>query len=267
MGSAEFIAYVDESGDRGFVFKEDGSGSTRWFVVSAVVVRRDDDRRLVDCLREVRTVLKLDPKKELHFVDLKHQQRIPLMTRIGKLPIQLVSVLVYKPTLKSRDWYSREKESLYRYCSRLLAERVSRLCREQEAQADGRRCELVFSNRGGMSYDELCGYFRRLRDGRESDQGWGKIDWSVVDPDHGIFPVEHARRAGLQIADAVASATHYAVKVGPYGEVEPAYVRYITGGFYRSSGRVLDAGLKLWVEGNQDELPGVRDLKDILQPR
>ena len=32
---SSFIAYVDESGDEGFVFNPDGSGSSRWFVLSA----------------------------------------------------------------------------------------------------------------------------------------------------------------------------------------------------------------------------------------
>jgi hypothetical protein len=35
--AASFVVYIDESGDEGFVFKPDGSGSSRWFVLGAAV--------------------------------------------------------------------------------------------------------------------------------------------------------------------------------------------------------------------------------------
>ncbi len=41
---SSFIAYIDESGDEGFHFKDDGRGSSRWFVLSAVVFRRTEER-------------------------------------------------------------------------------------------------------------------------------------------------------------------------------------------------------------------------------
>ncbi len=54
---ASFIAYVDESGGEGFVFNADGSGSSRWFVLSAAVIRQTNDLRMVSCLKEVRGLL------------------------------------------------------------------------------------------------------------------------------------------------------------------------------------------------------------------
>jgi len=74
---ASFVAYVDESGDEGFVFNADGSGSSRWFVLSAAVIRQTNDLDMVKCLKEVRTVLQKAPKTPLHLVDLKHEQRVP----------------------------------------------------------------------------------------------------------------------------------------------------------------------------------------------
>ena len=84
---SSFIAYVDESGDEGFVFNADGSGSSRWFVLSAAVIRRTNDLQMVQCLKEVREVLKKEPKTPLHFVDLKHEQRVPYIRRVEKWPI------------------------------------------------------------------------------------------------------------------------------------------------------------------------------------
>jgi len=82
---SSFIAYVDESGDEGFVFNADGSGSSRWFVLSAAVIRRTNDLRMVSCLKDVRSVLKKEPKTALYFVDLKHEQRVPYIRRVGEL--------------------------------------------------------------------------------------------------------------------------------------------------------------------------------------
>jgi len=47
---ASFIVYIDESGDEGFVFRPDGTGSTRWFVLSAAVIRQSNDLQMVACL-------------------------------------------------------------------------------------------------------------------------------------------------------------------------------------------------------------------------
>ena len=52
-----FVVYIDESGDEGFVFNGDGSGSSRWFVLSAAVIRKVNDLQMVSCLKEVRNVL------------------------------------------------------------------------------------------------------------------------------------------------------------------------------------------------------------------
>ena len=49
---ASFRAYIDESGDEGFVFRNDGSGSSRWFVISALVGRVKDDLQVVNCLKK-----------------------------------------------------------------------------------------------------------------------------------------------------------------------------------------------------------------------
>ena len=54
---SSFVTYIDESGDEGFVFNPDGSGSSRWFVISAVVFRKANDLQSVACLKEVRGLL------------------------------------------------------------------------------------------------------------------------------------------------------------------------------------------------------------------
>jgi hypothetical protein len=59
--TASFVAYVDESGDEGFKFLPNEQGSSRWFVLSAMVIRREKDLQVVaDTLEAKRVPLAAD---------------------------------------------------------------------------------------------------------------------------------------------------------------------------------------------------------------
>ena len=243
-----FIAYIDESGDEGFVFNADGSGSSRWFVLSAAVIRQANDLQMVSCLNDVRHLLQKEPKSPLHFVDLKHEQRVPYVRRVGELPIRTVSVLIYKPLISEPETFQNQKYLLYRYATRMLLERVSWLCRDQRRAGEGDGfTEVIFSNRSNMSYAEIRDYLRLLRQQSEVNPQQVQIDQSVIDPDR-IRSVDHAKLAGLQVADAVASGLHFAVKVNKYGESEPSYLPHLKKSLYRHNGQVLGYGIKVWPE-------------------
>lgn len=243
-----FIAYVDESGDEGFVFRPDGTGSSRWFVLSAVVIRQTNDLRMVDCLKSVREVLGKPAKTPLHFVDLKHEQRVPYIRRVGELPIRTVSVLVCKPLIAEPEKFQNTKFLLYRYATRLLLERVSWLCRDQRRVAEGDGgTEIIFSNRSNMSYDEIRNYLRVLLNQAEANPQGVQIDGSVIAPER-IRAVEHSKLAGLQVADAVASGLHFALKINRYGETETSYLTHLKKTLYRHKAQAVGYGIKLWPE-------------------
>ena len=246
--SASFIAYVDESGDEGFVFNADGSGSSRWFVLSAAVIRQTNDLEMVSCLKEVRKVLQKAPKTPLHFVDLKHEQRVPYIRRVGELPLRTVSVVIYKPLIREPEKFQNTKYLLYRYATRLLLERVSWLCRDQRRTGEGDGfCEVVFSNRSNMSYDEIRDYLRLLLQQSEANPQQVQIDRTVIVPER-IRAVEHSKLAGLQVADAIASGLHFALKVNRYGETETAYLPHLKKTLFRHKGEAMGYGLKVWPE-------------------
>ena len=245
---SSFIAYVDESGDEGFVFNADGSGSSRWFVLSAAVIRQTDDLQMVSCLKEVRSVLKKESKTPLHFVDLKHEQRVPYIRRVGELPIRTVSVLVYKPLIAEPEKFQNTKYLLYRWATRLLLERVSWLVRDQRRPGEGDGfTDVIFSNRSNMSYEDIRDYLRLLLKESEANPSQVQIDKTVIDPDR-ISAVEHSKLAGLQVADAVASGFHFALKVNRYGETETGYLPHLKKTIYRHKAEALGYGLKLWPE-------------------
>ena len=246
MSGFSFRAYVDESGDEGFVFNADGSGSRRWLVLSAVVVRLRNDLKLVETLKTARQLLGRQPKQQLHFADLKHEQRVPYARLIADAPIRTVSVLIHKPCIKEPEKFRSEKFLLYRYATRYLLERVSWLCRDQriEGEGDG-QTDLVFSNRSIMSYEDLRSYLRLLKG--QSDPMDVRIDWNVIAPEN-VRAVNHDQLAGLQVADAVASSFYYAVTINRYGEAEDKYARLLLRTVYQHKKVKLGYGLKFWPE-------------------
>jgi hypothetical protein len=240
-----FVAYIDESGDEGFVFHPDGGGSSRWIVLSALVMRKENDMQVVKVAKEARQLFAKPDKHPLHFRDLKHDQRVALARMIGQMSSRTVSVLVHKPSIPEPENFQQEAYSLYHYASRLLLERVSWLCRDHRRKQhpqDG-LVELIYSNRSAMSYEALRNYLQQLRG--DSAQKEIRIDWSVVDPVN-VKAVNHDQLAGLQLADAVATSAFYAVTSNRFGDVEDRYLRLLGNTVYRHEGRAEGYGLKFW---------------------
>lgn len=240
--SNSFVAYIDESGDEGFTFRPDGSGSSRWLVLSALVMRQENDRLVVQVANEARKLLRKPPKHPLHFRDLKHEQRVALAKLIGQMPSRTVSVLIHKPSIPDPENFQREAYSLYRYASRLLLERVSWLCRDHKRKDVGNgQVELIYSNRSAMSYEDLRNYLEQLRLGKDV-----RIEWGVINP-AAVRAVNHDQLAGLQLADAVATSAYYAVTPNFYGDTEDRYLRLLAPTIYRQDKNNMNGyGLKFW---------------------
>ncbi len=177
--SATFIVYIDESGDEGFSFNK---GSSDWFVLSAVVTRAARDLEVVKLVDRVRTNLSKPNKKPLHFRDLRHEHRLPYIAEIAKADLRTVSILVHKPSLKEPEKF-QERYRLYFYATRYLLERISWYCRDHKTAHDSGdgSATIVFSNRSGMSYEELRKYLNYLKE--QTDIFDVRIDWSVINLD------------------------------------------------------------------------------------
>lgn len=63
-----------------------------------------------------------------------------------------------------------------------------------------------------------------------------------------LATVATSHLGSLQVADAVASGVHFALKVNRYGETETAYLPHLKATLYRNKGRALGYGLKFWPE-------------------
>ncbi len=240
--AASYVVYIDESGDEGFVFAPNRTGSSRWFVLAAAVTRKTTDLETVKLVDELRTLLNWQ-RKPLHFRNMKHEHRLPYIDLIAKAKVRVLTVAVHKPSLKEPETFQR-KSVLYHYAARYLLERVSWCCRDYHRKGEGDgTAEVVFSNRAGTSYPEMKDYFTSLQ--KKSDVGDVRIDWGIINPD-AVRAVNHESLMGLQIADAVASAFYYGVQVNPQGFNEPRYAIMLKPVVYHHKGRWLGNGLKLW---------------------
>ncbi len=249
MSNIGFKVYIDESGDEGFVFRPDGTGSSRWMVLSAIVIRKENDMALVRLLSDVRQMLGKLPKQQLHFSDLKHEQRVPYIRKLASVPLRTISVIIHKPSIRDPEKFQAEKFLLYRYATRFLLERISWLCRDRaNPEKGGVQAEVIFSNRSIMSYQDLRDYLLLLKD--QSDPMDVRIDWSAIDPQL-VSAVNHDKLAGLQVADAVASGIFYAVQPNRFGEAEDKYATLLSPTYYRHKDTVLGYGIKFWPEDLQ----------------
>lgn len=194
-------------------------------------------------MRRIKAILGRDPKHPLHFRELKHNQRVVCVQEIAKAPIRSASILIHKPSLKSPGSFTCKPYQLYRYASKMLIERCSWFCRDRvkNGVGDG-KAELIFSNRSGMSYQDMWDYWTRLKDDASIST---KIVWDSLDLSK-LSAINHDQRSGLQIADVVASSHWQAVSPDKFGVVEPRYLQHLMPILYKNGGCMMTYGLKFF---------------------
>ncbi len=246
--SSTFIAFIDESGDEGFQLH---SGSSEWFVLSAVVMRTANELEQVKLVDVVRDGInqrrqpshRIPDKKPLHFRDLKHDQRRFYAEHISRASLRTVSVMINKREISNPEKFTPDS-GLYFYAVRLLVERASWYCRDHKRRDDaGDGClKLVFSNRAALDYTELANYLRYLETNRIA------LDYraapGVVRPED-LCTYTSGKRMGLQIADAVASSYYSAVEKSSFGFTEESYAKLLLPRAYRHDGQLWGYGIKM----------------------
>jgi hypothetical protein len=240
--SHSYTVYIDESGDDGLQnFREPGAhgGASNWLVIGACLVRSSRDLELVSLRDRIKAdCLPTKKGRAVHFKDMNHNQRRRASQLISGQPLRFSCVLGLKNSDEAVVF--REKNQLYFYLTRYLIERVSWFCRDNRPvvrEGDG-RAKLIFSRRGGLSYDGFKEYLVKLRDRNETTVHWPSIDIGSVEAK------DHSTLAGLQIADCGVSAVAAAIEQDKYGNVERSYLDEIASNLYRRNGKVMSYGIK-----------------------
>ena len=245
--AASFQAYIDESGDEGFKFRntDDEQASSDWFVLAAFITRKKTDIETVKVIDKIRQEFTLHPRKHIHWKKLKHPQKVRYAQIMAGLQTRIIGVCVHKPSLLEPEKF-QERYRLYFYVVRYLIERISWLARDRHNPGkwggDG-TVELLFSNRQGMSYDEMRNYLRLLEKQKGSGQDV-RIEFDRIPIDK-LKTQTPGRSMGLQLADASAGAFFNALERDRFGNTEPRYLNMISPVLYRHERTPKGYGLKI----------------------
>lgn len=244
---SSFRAYIDESGDEGFKFRSLHSqqASSDWFVLSAFITRKNTDLETVKAIDKVRDEFNIDAKKHVHWKKLKHPEKVRYSQLIAALQTRIIGICIHKPSLLEPEKF-QERYRLYFYAVRHLVERISWLFRDKhnpEKWGGDGTIELLFSNRQGMSYEEMKDYLRHLKKQKESGRDI-QIEFDLV-PFENIRTQTPGRSMGLQLADAAAGAFFNALERDNYGNTEPKYLQILSPVLYRHAKNLNGYGLKI----------------------
>lgn len=255
----DYIAYIDEAGDDGLriVKPMNPKGSSEWLVLGAIVI---DAKREAESIDWVRDIIKGFPNHQaqgLHFRDLNPAKKRLVCAKMATLPLRCFAVCSNKKNMRGykNPWAEQIPSKNWFYCwlTRLLLERVTYFVKQQGIAKHGepRKLKIIYSERGGMSYAQLDAYFTWLELKSDADKlvlPLGDLQWEVVDRQ--LFEVHnHATRAGLQLADVVASSFFKGADVYDTGGCDPQFATLLEPRMARDpdtiTGRVTGYGVKL----------------------
>jgi len=254
--SYSYVAYIDEAGDDGLtkVKPIDPDGASEWLVLSAVIVSAENEHQVPLWHKGLRENIDLRQSKLIHFNRISGDWRkIRLCENLAELPIRCFAVVSNKQNMRGHTNPRAAKVPArnYFYCwmCRLLLERVTRWCahRNQASSFTNGNVKLVFSERGGMSYSQFAAYLQWLRLQSAGNALYlknGDLDWSVVSTDL-LEAHNHTTKAGLQLADIVASAFYQAVSLRADGSCRPAYAEQLRPRMAVENSSVAGFGLKM----------------------
>lgn len=253
----DYIAYIDEAGDPGLkrVRPIDNPGATEWMTLAAVVISAEREHELPAWNETLVKAMNSRQIKEVHFADLNDVQKLAACQHVAKLPLRAFVVASNKQNMKgwtnpfaaqipSDNWY-------YCWLSRLLLERVTHFVEDRSRRQHGevRRVKLVFSERGGLKYDQLNAYYQWLRSkGDNQKLTMGNIAYDTIDM-RLLEVCPHKGHDGLKLPDIVASAFFKAADYYNTRGCNPAFAAALRPKMARypdkDAGQIAGYGVKL----------------------
>ena len=109
----EYVAYIDEAGDPGIerVRPIDPAGSTEWFVLAAVVIRKSREAEVVGFIRDLLQELKIRGRTNLHFRSMSESKKLRACERLAKFNARLFVVASNKKNMRKHRNKNAEKTS------------------------------------------------------------------------------------------------------------------------------------------------------------
>lgn len=223
---AEFIAYIDESGDEGI-----GRGS-QWFVLAAAIVELGKaNSQLGQKLEEIKKQRIALKKDVMHWSELSHPRKQAVSQELASQPFTICAVAVdtSHPRMQGTTLLGGR---LYFYAFRWLVERITWFVADN---SENGQIRLRPENKGGISYGDLESYLQSVQGLPDCQIRPG----CILD----VKPRTKQQLPLLQIADTVAGAITGGLE-RQYGVVEPSYILAMRNLLYKRKDKLWGYGIK-----------------------
>lgn len=234
-----FTTYIDESGDLGV-----GVG-TKWFVLTAVMVRKDDEMRVRAKISKIRSELNIN---EIHFRKLfDFYKKAYVVAELAGEAFTFANIII--DTSKIDKEKLPDPANVYNFACKILLERVAWFMRNNNGTTD-----IILSARGTSRDKELISYITTkilpYPDNKIDEQFFGKVtakhsaEWDL-----------------LQLADVCATSTFMAYERHPrWGFTTPCHAIRLRPHLYTANGKIVSYGIKYLYAEMKEEVNGLRRL-------
>lgn len=223
---SDCTVYIDEAGDLGF------QRGTQWFVLSAVIVDKNEERAIRTTMSQVKSRLNVN---EIHLKKIPDfMKRAYIVRELGSENFTYVNIVV--DTGKLNLAMAASAATAYNYICRMLSERVSWFLRDTNRIGD-----IVLSARGTSRDGELITYIQ--------EKLLSFTDNQIVSDVFGKISAKTANNWDLlQLADVCATTTFLAYEINGWGMRAPCYFKVLEEHIYRYNGKIERYGLKYFSE-------------------
>jgi hypothetical protein len=251
-----YVLYIDEAGDDGIqtVRPIDANGASEWLIFGAVLVRSSNGVQAVDWIRNFRSTIKGAQRPDLHFYTLSDTKRLAVCEYLATLPVRCFAVISNKRNMRGyrneRAEKIYSKNPFYNWLLRLLLERATNYCaaRTMKDYGEPRTMRIEIGARGGFFLSQFKAYLTWICNQSKAGSLYltkGDLAWNMID----VYEIETfpaAKRAGIQLADIVASAFKQAVELRPDGTCRTMYAEAPRPRLaFDKHGRIPDFGIKI----------------------
>lgn len=236
---SDCTVYIDEAGDLGIM------RGTKWFVLSAVIVNKEDEPRIRAKLSAIKTRLNV---QQIHLRKIADFYKRALIVReLNSETFTYMNVLV--DTSKFDAAKIPTSSVAYNYVCKYLLQRVS-----WYLEAEGKTADIVLSARGTSRDGELIQYIQEKL-----------LPYPNNSINENVFNKVSAKSAGswdlLQLADVCATTMFLTYEVNGYGFTTPCYSEAMLSHLYRKSNKLDSYGIKFFTSEMKPDVVEVRETR------
>lgn len=234
----EYNVYIDESGDEGI------QRGSEWFILTAVIVPKEHDLILSNKIVEIKELINLNRKTQLHWNKLDHEKRVKVIYSLIAENFKIIHIAINTYEIKKL-----KSKELYPYFMSYLIERVSYYVSDNKG-----KCNIIISTRQDNNKEKNKYLKNELMNKRKYHRINTKCILDIKFQDNG-------KRNLLQLADVCCSSFSQAIKYNTDKEWE--YVLKLNTNLNSSkTGNVIGYGIKFyplieWI----DRYPKILNLK------